>query len=170
MNKYRIIAIYLVVIAVFVGIGFWLFKSSATKPKDSPGQTFENQGQKHIKQGSTEHTPYNSNPPTSGDHWPTPAAWGTYDTSLPDEELVHNLEHGGIWISYQPSKLDQKTVNQLKDFAQRYKLIIVEPRANDSAPISLAAWTHLQNLDNYDETAILKFINAYYNQGPEKVM
>ena len=170
MNKYKILAIYVIVIAIFVGFGFFLFKSSASKPKDLPGQTFENQGQTHITQGSTDHPAYNSNPPTSGDHWPSPAAWGAYDTTLPDEELVHNLEHGGIWISFEPGKLDASTIAQLKDFAHRYQLIIVEPRANDAAPISLAAWTHMENLDHYDESAILRFINAYYNQGPEKVM
>jgi hypothetical protein len=170
MNKYKLIGIYVVVIAVVVGIGFLLFQSSKSKPKDLPGQTFENQGQKHIAQGSTDHIVYNSNPPTSGDHWPQPAAWGKYDTTLPDEELVHNLEHGGIWISYNPKKVDQATIDQLNDFAQRYQLIIVEPREKDDSAIALAAWTHLENMDSYDETTILKFITAYYNQGPEKVM
>ena len=172
MNKFKIIIVYIVVLAAFVGIGFWLFKSSekGKDPQNLPGQTFENQGQKHINEGSTDHIVYNSNPPTSGDHWPAAAAWGVYDTPQPDERLVHNLEHGGIWISYKPDKVDQATIDQLKDFAKRYQLIIVEPRPADEAAISLAAWTHLENLDHYDEHAILEFINAYYNQGPEKVM
>src|ERR1700733_10453690 len=102
MAKYKILFIYIIVVGVVVGLGFWLFTAS-NKPKtpgEQPGQTFENQGQTHITEGSTDHPTYNSNPPTSGWHWPSPAAWGVYPNGQPDERLVHNLEHGGIWISY----------------------------------------------------------------------
>ena len=169
MNK-KVVLIYAGVIVVVVGFGFWLMKSSEQQQRNLPGQPFENQGQEHIAQGSTDHPPYNSNPPTSGWHWPQPANWGAYDSTIPDEQLIHNLEHGGIWISYKPGMVDQDTVNKLKDFANRYPLIIVEPREANTSAISLAAWTRLQNLDAYDERAILEFIDAFHNEGPEKVM
>ena len=44
----------------------------------------------------------NSSPPTSGPHWRHAADPGFYGTELPDEELVHNLEHGQIVVSYNP--------------------------------------------------------------------
>jgi|SRR6185436_7962794 len=169
MGKFRILIIYIVVVGAVVALGFWLFTSSKQESKDLPGQAFENLGQEHITEGSTDHPPYNSNPPTSGWHWPAPAAWGVYPLGQPDERLVHNLEHGGIWISYKPDKVDQATIDQLNDFAKRFGKIIVEPRAANDAPISLAAWRHLQNLDVYDESTVLKFIDAYYDEGPEKV-
>ncbi|HEX9503447.1 MAG TPA: DUF3105 domain-containing protein [Patescibacteria group bacterium] len=170
MNKYRILLIYVVIVSAMVALGFWLFKSSEKQTANLPGQTFPNLGQEHITQASTDHKPYNSNPPTSGPHWPQPANWGAYSTTQADEQMVHNLEHGGIWISYKPGRVDKNTINLLNDFAKRYPLIIVEPRDKDDAAIALAAWTHLQNLDKYDEHAILEFINAYHNKGPEKVM
>ncbi|MBX4186962.1 MAG: DUF3105 domain-containing protein [Candidatus Doudnabacteria bacterium] len=170
MAKYKLLLIIIVIVAAVIGAAFWLFKSSQEKVKNLPGQTFENLGQQHIDQGSTNHPPYNSNPPTSGWHWPQPADWGVYSTTLPDEELVHNLEHGGIWISYKPDKVDQNTINMLNDFAKRYPLIVVEPREKNDAAISLAAWTHLENLDHYDERLILEFISAFHNRGPEKVI
>jgi len=162
-----ILSTIVIVIAV-LGLGYWLFQSSNVDPATLPGQAFEIQGQQHIPQGSTDHPAYNSNPPTSGWHWPQPANWGAYDTTLPDEQLIHNLEHGGIWISYKPG-LDENTVNQLKDFARRYRKIIVEPRPANDANIALAAWGRLQKLDNYSEAEILKFIEAHYDMGPEKV-
>lgn len=171
MNKIKLTIIYLVVFVVVLGLGFWLYKTSQPKTaKDLPGQTFESQGQEHIDQGSTEHPAYSSNPPTSGSHWPQPAEWGVYKIRQPDEQLIHNLEHGGIWISYNPEKVDTQTISKLEDFSNRYKLIVVEPRETNDSAIVLAAWMHLQNLDSYNETVILKFIEAYYNQGPEKVM
>ncbi len=170
MNKIKLLLIYLGVLVVVGALGFWLYKSSETKPQTFPGQTFENQGQTHIDQGATDHPAYNSNPPTSGWHWPQPAAWGAYKTPQPDEQLIHNLEHGGIWISYKPDRVDADTIAKLEDFTKRYPLIVVEPRDKDDAPITLAAWTHLQNLDQYDERTILEFIEAYHNKGPEVVM
>ena len=135
MGKYRVLLIYAIVLAAAIGVGFWLFKSSENAEKNQPGQTFESQGQEHIAEGSTEHPPYSSNPPTSGPHWPQPANWGVYEGTQPDEQLVHNLEHGGVWISYRQDKVNQDTINLLRDFARRYQLIIVEPRPNNDAAI-----------------------------------
>lgn len=161
----------LLALGVVLGVGFWLFQSSKTTTEDPsklPGQLLENQGQTHIEQGAFDHPAYNSNPPTSGWHWPQGAQWGVYPSPLPDEQLVHNLEHGGIWISYKPD-LDKGTVNQLNDFAKRYRKVIVAPREGNDAPIALAAWTRLEKMDQYNEFNILTFIDAYYDKGPEKV-
>lgn len=164
------IGIFVVVLAV-VGLGYFLFQSS-NKPMDpsqQPGEAFADQGATHITEGTTDHEPYNSNPPTSGSHWPSAAPWGVYDNPEKDERYVHNLEHGGVWISYKPSTVDANTITQLKDFAKRYRKVIVTPREANDSNIALAAWMHLQKLDSYDETTIIKFIEAYYDQGPEKV-
>jgi hypothetical protein len=163
------IGIFVVVLAV-VGLGYFLFQSSSNppSPEENPGQFFESQGATHIPEGSTEHPTYSSNPPTSGSHWPEPAAWGVYKTAIPDERFVHNLEHGGIWISYKPS-LDAETIAKLEDFASRYRKVVVAPREANDSVIALAAWEYLQKLDAYDENTILKFIEAYYDEGPEKV-
>lgn len=164
----KILTVYIIVIIAAVGLGFWLFKTSEVAQEDLPGTFYESQGQAHIDEGSTNHPAYNSNPPTSGWHWPRPAPWGSYNTTQPDERLIHNLEHGGIWISYKPGKVEADTVSKIQDFAKRYRKIIVEPREANDASISLAAWAWLQNLDEYDENAILRFIEAHYDMAPEK--
>ncbi|OGE80761.1 MAG: hypothetical protein A3H72_02390 [Candidatus Doudnabacteria bacterium RIFCSPLOWO2_02_FULL_48_8] len=165
------IIIIVIVIVIVLGIGFWLFQASkqAQAPENLPGQTFENQGNEHLTEGSTDHPAYNSNPPTSGWHWPQPAAWGVYSSTLPDEQLIHNLEHGGIWISYKPGTVDQTTIDKLQDFTKRYRKVIIEPRETNEAPIAFCAWTRLQTFAQFDELAMIKFIEAYYDKGPERV-
>lgn len=124
-------------------------------------------GRNHVSEGTiVEH--YNSNPPTSGNHWPTPAEWGFYNTSLPDEQLVHNLEHGGIWISYKD--IDDVTKTKLLKLAQQYpQAVIVTPRSENDAKIAVASWGRLEKLDAFDEEKIIAFIRGNINRSPEKL-
>jgi len=63
-----------------------------------PGQLVSDLGQEHVAVGSD--VEYNSNPPTSGPHYETPADPGKYDLPVEDGYLVHSLEHGYVIISY----------------------------------------------------------------------
>ena len=131
-------------------------------------EDFPSQGQTHIADGQS-HPAYNSNPPTSGWHYATPADWGIYQQTIPDEVLIHNLEHGGIWISYRNAD-DQRTIQQLTDIVRRYPdHVILTPRPANDRPIAIAAWGHLLKLDTVDSTVILDFIARYIRKGPENV-
>lgn len=94
---------YAVVILIIAG-GLFFIVRQLTAPM--PGTAYQIQGREHITVGAS-HLPYNSNPPTSGPHYDNAAPWGIYDHELPDEQLIHNLEHGGVWISYDCGKLKQ---------------------------------------------------------------
>lgn len=117
---------------------------------------------------------YTTNPPTSGDHAPAAATWGTYPKAPPDERLVHNLEHGGVIISYNPAKVDEPTVQKLKDLTADLrsgakKCLILTPRASiqDDKPIALTSWGVLATLDSFDEGAIRAFWRDHVAHGPE---
>lgn len=62
-------------------------------------------GADHIEEG-TPHAEYNSNPPTNGPHYASPADTGFYETPLEPERVVHNLEHGQIVFWYSPDATD----------------------------------------------------------------
>jgi hypothetical protein len=153
------------VIALAVLIGVWVVWAQM---RPEPGVAFPNQGQDHIPRGAA-HPPYNSNPPTSGWHDPSPAAWGFYTNELADEILVHNLEHGGIWISYRDPQ-DQEVIDRLSELTKRFpSKVIVTLRPKNDSRIAVAAWTRLLELEQYDERQIVAFIRAYRNRGPENV-
>lgn len=121
-------------------------------------------GGEHVSAGTQ--VEYNSNPPACGDHWPEPAAWGAYPTPLPDEQAVHNLEHGGIWISHK--LLPPQTVTELEAIAAEFpQAVILSPRPENDAPIALASWCRVEELDSVDEGRIRAFISANINQSPE---
>lgn len=89
----------MVVIAGFFGL-IWGVWQSATKPLS--GDMLPDLGQEHV----TDITgiEYNSNPPTSGKHFPVWAKKGVYDRVLSDGYLIHSLEHGYIVVSYNCEK------------------------------------------------------------------
>lgn len=129
---------------------------------------YPEQSRDHIAPGQS-HPPYSSNPPTSGWHYAEPASWGYYNDELPDELVVHNLEHGGIWITYK-SLDDTAVIDQLVALSRRYRTkVIVTLRAKNDSRIAVAAWGHLMKLEQYDERAIVDFINRFKNKGPEFV-
>lgn len=154
-------------------VGIFLLMQSNTADAGVPGVRYAIQGQQHIEDGQT-HPAYNSDPPTSGWHYPRDLPAGFYETGYPDELLVHNLEHGHIVISYDCSKLvDCEGVKtQLKQLLQAYSSwkVTIVPRANQDAAIALTAWGWLETLDGFDEARMRRFIDAWRHRGPEATM
>lgn len=162
------------VVVLLTGWLIWLGVRPEASLTDFPGEpapqalTFSDQGRDHIALGQP-HPAYNSNPPTSGWHFASPAPWGFYNNEIADEILVHNLEHGGIWISFKDPS-DAQVVDGLAALTREYrtKVIVTHRPANDTQ-IAVAAWTKLMKLDRFDRRAIVNFINRYKNKGPELV-
>lgn len=145
------------------GYGLYYLASQPEKPR--PGEAFPILGTEHIPVGAS-HPAYNSNPPTSGWHYPQPANWSVYQQELVDEQVVHNLEHGGIWISYKD--IDQETKSNLEAIGKRYSgSVVVAPRSLNDAKIILASWGRLEKLESFDEARIVDFIKANKNKSPE---
>lgn len=129
--------------------------------------TLPNLGQSHIDPSAP--TPqYNSNPPTSGPHAPAPAPCGIYREAPSDTVLVHDLEHGVVIISYDPSLPDADR-QQLEDFARDAGThIIVTPREGMDVKVALTAWTKLLTLDTVDMPSVSAFYGQFAQFGPER--
>ena len=162
------IAAGVIVVALLAGVVAWSIQK-ANQPV--PGQAVAIQGRDHIPVGQS-HPAYNSDPPTSGWHYDEPAKAGFYEAPLPDEQLIHNLEHGHVVISYDCSKLTNcetvKTeLRTLVDRFQRWKIVAVA-RENLDAPIAVTALGRIDKLDNYDEDRIVAFVRHWRDRGPER--
>ncbi len=129
-------------------------------------QTYEIQSRDHIEVGAS-HPPYNSNPPTGGWHYANPADIGFYTTQLPDEQLVHNLEHGQIWLSFRDAD-DTAAIDVLRAVQARQPgAVIVTHRPENPARIAVASWGQLLLLDEPDVDQMVAFITRYKNRAPE---
>jgi len=164
-KKFFVAFIILIMVAGISVLGFFAFKASS---KPLLGEVISDLGRDHIATDSKK-PEYNSNPPTSGPHFATPASWGVYDKELPDQQIIHNLEHGGVWITFN-SDLEKEVIEKLKEIASSYKSkVIMTPRAANDSKIALASWERLLKLDSYNEEEIKDFVARMRNKGPESV-
>lgn len=155
--------------AVFALLIYGGMRYARWKNENLPGVAFPDQGREHVA-GAHQHE-YNSNPPTSGWHHASPAEWGVYKEEIVDEAAVHNLEHGGIWISYKPGIPDDLR-RKLEAFYETWgRKIIITPRAKNDSDVALAAWTRLDTFSaaEYSDERVERFIKAFRNKGPEFV-
>jgi len=135
------------------------------------GTQHPDEGNAHLQAG--QRGTFGTIPPTSGSHWGAPAApatWGIKESELPDEVTTHNLEHGGIVISYKA--LSAEETAKLKDLVRLltqngYPKVILQPysKMND-ARIAVSAWRWQLKLPTYDDVPIVMFVRAHY-QGPD---
>jgi hypothetical protein len=119
---------------------------------------------------------YNSFPPSSGYHSGQTAIWNVYDDPVPEENLVHNLEHGGIAVQY-GSNVPPATVAKIVAWYQEspegmivtplppLDEIRATPPANVDRKIFLTAWTHVATCTAFDEDAFTGFRDDY--RGPD---
>ena len=121
-----------------------------------PEQPYED----HIQLNDS-HPDYNSKPAVSGWHSGFTVEWGFHDYEIPDEVLVHNLEHGGVGIHYDCPVGCNSVVQSLRMVAERYDKVVVSPYPRLDSMIVLTAWTYVDKLNQFDEVRITNFIAAH---------
>ena len=132
------------------------------------------EGNQHVNAGTD--VEYETSPPTSGDHWEAPADHGFYPEEVPEESLVHNLEHGQIVIWYDPDATTE-TRDNLDAFAESANEgeptgpIIAAPYPDipEGKTFVMTAWTASQACSAYSLDAINAFREKYQGRGPEPI-
>ena len=173
IEKKVIIATLLATIVILIG-GVWFLTAQDAKRQEKENKSFV--GQKvadsghgfHVKRGES-HPPYSTNPPSSGPHWGDGVAGpGIHDKEVPDELLVHSLEHGAAILWYK-SDLPQDQVEGLKKvFNESSGKKIMVPRENLDVPVALTSWGWILKLKIIDEAKIKEFIETNNDRAPEK--
>lgn len=122
--------------------------------------------------------PYSSLPAASGPHWNGPANWGVYTTPQIETQLIHNLEHGGVVIWYDPDALDAAQIDELSRYVTtqvssgvsgRFKVILSPWGGEDAlpSPIVATAWRWVLQMDEVDTGMLDAFMRDRYARSPE---
>jgi putative peptide zinc metalloprotease protein len=161
----RAIGAVTAIAAVAVLAGFWLPRSFLPDGPLPPGvQAFEVRSRNHV----TTPVSYPQSPPVGGDHAPIWQNCGFYDAPIANENGVHSLEHGAVWITYRPD-LPQGEVEYLHRLAHRERYVLVSPYPGLSSPLVASAWKRQARLASVDDPLLEEFIHRFRfgRQAPE---
>lgn len=165
LRNYALVA----VIMIAAGYGIYLLSQNAAPKGEDFSRAIPLIEAGHIAAGS-QLPEYTSNPPTSGPHYGQTARSGFREEATTDQHIIHNLEHGDIWIAYHP-RVSDEIKQELKQFGAA-KVIITPREANDS-DIALVAWGRLDTFSVQNDIVpierIKDFIKRYIDKGPERV-
>ena len=135
--------------------------ANATSRPISGVVTYANLSRQHVN-GTVA---YAQIPPVGGNHGAQWLNWGIYESPVPNENAVHSLEHGAVWITYAPT-LAQVQVQRLIDAAKGQTYVILSPYPGLSAPVVASAWGTQLKLQSATDPRLAEFIQKY-QQGPQ---
>jgi len=98
--------------------------------------------------------------PAGGPHNEVWQNCGFYDAEIDSENAVHSLEHGAVWITYEPG-LSEDQVKELRGFTGRLDKVIVSPVPGQGAPIIVTAWANQLELDDANDARLSQFVNEF---------
>jgi len=126
---------------------------------------------------------YNTFPPTTGPHNPTPAIYDFYSDPVEQSRLVHSLEHGSVVVQY-GAQIPESTVAEIRDwYLGDPDGIIVAPLPALKDKLVLEAWTSpdaapgqdpgpgegiVASCPGFDEKVFDTFTDTYGFRGPER--
>lgn len=130
-------------------------------------KTFPQQERTHVQKLPSGFE-YNSFPPTSGPHNPTPAIFNLYTEPVPEINLVHNLEHGAVILQY-GSAVGPGTVDKITAwYRESPNAVIVAPLPKLGSKIVLTSWQHMMTCSAFDQNAFRDFRTSQRYNAPEK--
>jgi hypothetical protein len=149
------------ILSALVIIGIMAVNSYINRPIDIEGVE---QIPVLLRSHSEAPVDYNETPPVGGIHYPVWQNCGVYEQPIKDELGVHSLEHGAVWMTYDPD-LPASELEILTNLAQQSSHRLLSPYPGLPSPIVASAWGFQLRLETADDPRLAQFIRQY-EQGP----
>lgn len=171
-RRNRIIAIVLSSVAALavVAVIITIVVTSATPKRNAADisvegiQTWSDIDYTHVEGAVDYEGEYGMNPPAGGSH---NSAWlncGIYEEPQQAEYAVHALEHGAVWVTYNPELVSGDDLSALRDSLPG-SYIVLSPIAELDAPVVASAWGAQVKLDGVDDERLSDFVEKYWKSG-----
>lgn len=144
----------LVIVVLVALVTVYVINDRASKSLDGV-VSYDYKGSDH----SWEKVDYTETPPVGGRHNYIWQNCGIYDKPIHSEHAVHSLEHGAVWITYQPD-LPQAEVDKLKTLASA-DYMLLSPYPGLPAKIVVSSWNHQLKVDSADDPRLPAYIKKY---------
>ena len=99
-------------------------------------------------------------PPAGGEHFNVWQNCGIYAEPVQTGNAVHSMEHGALWITYQPD-LPNDQVQELGQLVRNQTFLLLSPFPEQRSPIVLTAWGFQLEVDSAEDGRIEQFIERY---------
>ncbi len=109
-----------------------------------------------------------SDVPAGGPHDPAWQNCGYYSEEIRSENVVHSLEHGAVWITYDAA-LSPDDIATLRTFVSRNEKVLVSPIPEQVSPIIVTSWGRQLKIGDPSDTRLGQFVNEFTrtNEAPE---
>lgn len=123
-------------------------------PDLSAVRTYEIEDRTHT----TADVDYPQSPPAGGPHAPAWMDCGVYDEPIREENAVHDLEHGTVWITHDPTLSDRDLARLAGRLPDNW---IMSPRDDLPSPVVVTVWGAQLALDGADDERLDLFLAEY---------
>jgi len=102
------------------------------------------------------------------------AAWqncGFYPGQIRAENIMHSMEHGAVWVAFDPELSDDdisslrrfvsRSEKVLRRFVSRSEKVVVSPVADIGAPVIVSAWGFQLDIDDLEDSRLDQFVNEF---------
>lgn len=105
---------------------------------------------------------YDRFPPVGGPHDSVWAACDgvVYDRPVRNENMVHSLEHGAVWIAYNPATISTDDLTHLRGLVAQVSYLVMTPYPDLPTAVSLQSWAHQLALDSATDPRLPEFLLA----------
>ncbi|MFE6974921.1 DUF3105 domain-containing protein [Streptomyces sp. NPDC057682] len=169
-----IAAAVVVVAGLVVGGGYLMNAADEQDKAETAAKASPVEGEKSWDKLTQNHVEkkvdYPMNPPVGGDHNPV---WmncdaDVYSKEIPNENAVHSLEHGAVWVTY-TSKADADDVKALEKKVSATSYSLMSPLEDQGSPLMLSAWGKQLAVKSASDPRVAQFFTKYVQgaQTPE---
>jgi hypothetical protein len=147
-----------VIVAILAGVGWWGFRQWEEFQVSQDVEEYfgvEDYAANHVEGEVL----YEQIPPVGGPHNSIWQNCGFYTEPIYNWHGVHSLEHGAVWITYDPD-LPQEDVDKLRDLANQ-SYVLVSPYPGLEHPVVASVWGKQLVLDGADDDRLEPFIREY---------
>jgi len=98
--------------------------------------------------------------PAGGPHDEIWQNCGFYGTEVRSENAVHSLEHGAVWITYEPG-IAEDQMQVLRGFTGGFDKVLVSLVTAQGSPIIVTAWANQLELTDAGDARLAQFVNEF---------
>ncbi|MGW1015350.1 DUF3105 domain-containing protein [Streptomyces niveus] len=168
-NKTITVAVCAVIFTALAGgTGYLLvtIKGEEESARSTPikgEKTWDGLSRNHVPQKVS----YPMTPAAGGDH---AQAWmncdgDVYAKEVPQENAVHALEHGAVWVTYN-TKAPAADIKTLEETVSKTPYSLLSPHPKQKSPITVTAWGRQLELNSASDPRLTTFLTKYV-QGPQ---